>query len=877
MAILNNLYPPQIDTYSPAFLIDSGNADLDTCRVYFSLSVYNTVADIGNVQVAVSSQYTNTSVLNKTKYPCEIMVTTLNEDLTRTSNDKYYIEIKKDDMVNNKFEINQYYKVQLRFTSIDVTEKPPIDSEIGGQAIDGWLAKYREQFSEWSTVCLIRGISVPRLIIEGIDSTSETVIWSAPNVDIIGRITFANENETETLKSYQIKLYDSKDVLLIDSGIKYTNKYYGINEINYTFDYYLQDGEDYKIEINYTTKDLYSATESYTISVIQSGIDKLNASISAFEDFENARIGISIVGNDIEPFTGNVTIRRSSSESNFTRWEDIKTISIEGQKLDFTWYDYTIESGIWYKYCAQKRNGLGNRGVILELKEPVMMVFEDMFLVGDETQLKLKFDPQISSFKYVVAESKTDTIGSKYPFVKRNGYTKYRQFPISGLISHFMDKDKIFTSRENIFNESLDLYNEYNEQERVIPLNDFTYEREFREKVMDFLYNNTVKLFRSATEGNILVKLTDISFTPNATLGRMIYSFSATANEIAEATISNYDKYNIQPVGTYDTHLEFIYKQLGQLKENIPANKDVLEIIQEKYRQNDTEEYISKIDYLDSLRIEMTEPPYLIGENSSGPYKINDTETTDSETLTSAYLGYIIYVNNQPIIINPEGIYELNDEGLQITSLKFPVDTQLNISYNVSVSKSEDVEKLFKTTNFYKKVGQYWGKFNYGESIYQKIWNKYYEKYPTYTQSLLSLDGIKIEADPGTIIYIKESGEQDYDKHIIGQTCTLNLLDKDIIIEDFYFGGIHFEEATTAEKEREILPSNKYIFIDDVFDSTDEIENPIRNAIYNIEGKDYIYYNDKYIEIDENFDAKCVVPALVDYYCEIMKGFYNKK
>ena len=73
------------------------------------------------------------------------------------------------------------------------------------------------------------------------------------------------------------------------------------------------------------------------------------------------------------------------------------------------------------------------------------------------------------------------------------------------------------------------------------------------------------------------------------------------------------------------------------------------------------------------------------------------------------------------------------------------------------------------------------------------------------------------------------------------------------------------------------MPSNKYIFIDDVFDSVDEIKNPIRNAIYNIEGKDYIYYNDKYIEIDENFDAKYVVPALVDYYCEIMKGFYNKK
>jgi len=43
------------------------------------------------------------------------------------------------------------------------------------------------------------------------------------------------------------------------------------------------------------------------------------------------------------------------------------------------------------------------------------------------------------------------------------------------------------------------------------------------------LYKNNVKLFRSATEGNILVKLMDISFTPNITLHRHIYSFSCTA------------------------------------------------------------------------------------------------------------------------------------------------------------------------------------------------------------------------------------------------------------------------------------------------------------------------------------------------------------
>ena len=66
---------------------------------------------------------------------------------------------------------------------------------------------------------------------------------------------------------------------------------------------------------------------------------------------------------------------------------------------------------------------------------------------------------------------------------------------------------------------------------------------------MDFLYANKVRLFRSATEGNILVKIMDINFTPNSTLGRRIYSFTATAYEVDAATIKNYDKYGISPLG----------------------------------------------------------------------------------------------------------------------------------------------------------------------------------------------------------------------------------------------------------------------------------------------------------------------------------------
>ena len=59
------LYPPVISTYMPAFIIQQQNTD--SCRVYFSLSKYNTIEDIANVQVTIKSQYTNDNMLSNTK------------------------------------------------------------------------------------------------------------------------------------------------------------------------------------------------------------------------------------------------------------------------------------------------------------------------------------------------------------------------------------------------------------------------------------------------------------------------------------------------------------------------------------------------------------------------------------------------------------------------------------------------------------------------------------------------------------------------------------------------------------------------------------------------------------------------------------------
>jgi hypothetical protein len=74
-------------------------------------------------------------------------------------------------------------------------------------------------------------------------------------------------------------------------------------------------------------------------------------------------------------------------------------------------------------------------------------------------------------------------------------------------------------------------------------------ERAFKLAVLDWLNDGKPKLFRSPTEGNYLVRLMNVSLSPNDTLGRLLHTFSATAYEIEEI---NYDTLlNYGMIGKY--------------------------------------------------------------------------------------------------------------------------------------------------------------------------------------------------------------------------------------------------------------------------------------------------------------------------------------
>lgn len=85
-------------------------------------------------------------------------------------------------------------------------------------------------------------------------------------------------------------------------------------------------------------------------------------------------------------------------------------------------------------------------------------------------------------------------------------------------------------------------------------------ERRFREAVMQWLANGEPKLFRSETEGNMIVYLTGVGFSPLRD-DRLVYSLSATLTEVAEYNLHNLRLYGLIPTdfsGVFEETPEFL-------------------------------------------------------------------------------------------------------------------------------------------------------------------------------------------------------------------------------------------------------------------------------------------------------------------------------
>lgn len=757
--IENNLYPPLVLDTIPAFI------RTQTCRIYFSLSEYNSKQDIRSskgVQVSLVNQTTNASALKNSLYTSGIMLADLIEDQNKNDDYNYYIEIKTSDLQKNEFEINQFYIAQLRFcSSSDEVPTPPST----GAGLATWLYENRKYFSEWSKLCLLKGIEQPHILINNLVENEKTILSNSLNY-IVGSLFYDNDKETEYLKSYNINIYEN-NLSVFKSDEIYTSQY-SPNKINYEIKYNLLREKTYTLKITYTTNNLYTNSVSYNFEISQEDINQLDGNIHIVPDRHNGRIKFDI---DFEYLYGvktnkNLIIKRASSRTNFNIWETVKKIPHTIEMLRHVWYDNTIQSGVWYKYRVQE-DEIG--GKIYESEQPIMCVFEDIFLSDGSRQLKIQFNPVISDYKYNVMDSQQVTLGSKYPFIKRNGDNFFRTFNIGGLISAFMDRDdwycsgfsdngfhtqrrrESFTSPFELYQDSKSLYQEYNDEHEITSYEDSIYEREFRKKVSDFLYANNIKLFRSNSEGNILIRLMNVSFQPVDSLGRRLYSFSATAVEMDELNIINYMKYNLfnkyyyyYKTGSISGSFkgeEYIVNKILQTSSFLEKTKDEFKIFRIKAQLNSS---ISNVVFC--VKVEGNQVPlrYIIPSS-----KVLQLSFPDNEAIEECYFsGVHLNENNfsftgqyytstdaikNPVlngvyyILDPDKAYKINNYIAYNKYGRLLTTEEKETSVNIVLDYSLLTEKGYKKYIYYNNT---WYPFSENNDVLMDInatINYYYE------------------------------------------------------------------------------------------------------------------------------------------------------
>lgn len=412
------------------------------------------------------------------------------------------------------FTIGQFYKIQMAFIGVD------------GQP------------GYYSTVGVIKYTTMPKIEISGLVSGA----INTHRYSYTGLYSQKDQDSSEKLYSSRFIIFTPEGKILKDSGEILHNIAFdntadeAYEDFNVTID--LEQNKSYYIQFQVTTSNnLTLSTKKYRIMQKKSIIPDLKATLSANLCYDDGYVDLYLIGEKDSSGTeqiaiGSFVVCRSASNEGYA-WNKVCEFSLQSQTPSrFLWRDYTVEHGVTYQYSVQQYNDYGLYSDRI-LSKPVVADFEDAFLSDGVRQLKIRYNPKVSSFKTDILESKSETIGSKHPFIFRNGNVYYKEFPISGLISYQMDNNHLFLSQEELGTKetSFDFTSDNLLAERI-----------FKMEVLEWLNNGEEKLFRSPTEGNYIVRLMNNSLSPTDSLGRMLHTFNSTAYEVADFNYENLNK-----------------------------------------------------------------------------------------------------------------------------------------------------------------------------------------------------------------------------------------------------------------------------------------------------------------------------------------------
>lgn len=368
---------------------------------------------------------------------------------------------------------------------------------------------------------------------------------------------------------------------------------YASDEILYNID--LENSFDYRVDIPYyenginkiyyntyllfrlqTSNNLYidliyQLEQNYSLGNVE------KVSLIASNNYEDGFINVTLKNIGYNNIT--YTLLRAKEDVQPYRWIKLGEITATDANTEYVYQDYLVEHGVKYIYAVEYTAEVNS--VFYRLYSNIIVPqFEDMFLLDNSgRQLRIQYNPKVSTFKQDILEQKIDTIGGQYPFFFRNGRVKYKEFSLSGLISYQMDSNEKFLT-----DEELGLIRDLTHREltdgnwpivtietdeitgetrRIVTpaeprfveeipnygrrsnLDDYNMysERVFKRKVQDWLGNGEVKILKTPAEGTFLVRLMNVSLSPEDRLSRMLHNFSCQAYEIGTLNQIDLEKF----------------------------------------------------------------------------------------------------------------------------------------------------------------------------------------------------------------------------------------------------------------------------------------------------------------------------------------------
>lgn len=514
------LYPPYINGTIPAFYYSEGATNT---KIVVPFTMNKAVAASEVAGFALKIKTINGDVKGVVREDVDNLVISSNVSVTFSPKEMTFV-------------IGQYYKVQLAY----------IDT-------DGVIGYY-------STVGIIKCTTKPTIYIEGLSFGQA----NTHNYSYTGVYSQEGGDVTEKLYSSQFILYDSDHNIIVDSGeilhnTSFDNVPYEAHE-EFLISQDLDLNKSYYIQFKITTMNqLTLHSLRYRLIQRRSIPAAVNFNLIAMRDFNNGYVLLSMMDVSDLVVSGAFLISRASSKNHF-RWEELKRIDLHAEKPeDWHYKDFTVEQGVIYKYSIQQYNAYGIYSDRIE-SNLVTVDFEDMFLYDGKRQLRIRYNPKVSTFRNTILESKTETIGSQYPYFSRNGNVNYKEFTISGLISYLTDEDENFTTMDALgldgYSNINDIYGKYSTT-NLVDYN-MAAERFFKNDVLNWLTDGHVKLFKTPAEGNFIVRLMNVSLAPMDQLGRMLHSFNASAYEVDEFTDRNLAYYGlIDPKENLQTQMQW--------------------------------------------------------------------------------------------------------------------------------------------------------------------------------------------------------------------------------------------------------------------------------------------------------------------------------